>query len=303
MGTKTVTEESMPDFQEEFLNETVIPYAQDIADKDFVSYDGDFVAGLTPLQEEALAGYGNLDAGSEAYGQASDIYGALGEYQSQDLSAAQIADVDMSSYMSPYTQNVIDSGLSKLGDFQEQELNKQGYQASRAGAFGGSRHGVAEAETRKDYGQQASDLITSQMQEAFINAQDMAAQDIASQNEFALENVLADERAAAIQAGGAEGLVGTAGDQLGYALDVLGSQMEAGGLPQLIEQLGLDAEYQQFLNEQQHPLIGFDALIGAAGGIPQGYGMTTQETSGLGPTLAAGGSMGMGWGGLYGGGV
>lgn len=294
MGTKTTTEQSMPAFQQQFLTSSVLPYAKGIAGRDFTAYEGDRVAGLTSLQDEALTGYGNLDAGAEAYGQASDIYGDLGGFQSQDLNAAQISDVDMGQYMSPYTQNVIDASLRTLGGAQEQALNKQGAQASAAGAFGGARHGVAEAETRKAYGQQASDLVTNQMQQAFMNAQNMAGRDIASQNEFALGNRAASERAAGIRAGGAAGLATTAGQKLGSEMEVLGGQMQAGDAQRALDQAGLDAEYQEFMREMGFPLIGLDALSAAAGGIPTGYGTTTEQMSGLGPALASGGSLGMG---------
>lgn len=298
MATKTTTEQTMPAFQREFLTNSVLPYAQGIADREFVGHEGDRVAGLTSLQDQALTGYGSLDAGSKAYGQASDIYGDLGGFQGQNLDAAQIADADMGRYMSPYTQNVIDASLRTLGGAQEQALNQQGAQASRAGAFGGSRHGVAEAETRKAYGQQASDLVTNQMQQAFMNAQGMAQQDIASQNQFAMANRAAAERAAGIRAGGAAGLASTAGQRLGSEMNVLGGQMQAGDAQRALDQAGLDAEYQEFMREQGFPLVGLDALTAAAGGIPTGYGTTTQQMSGLGPVLAAGGSLGMGLSGL-----
>ena len=298
MGTRTTTEQTMPQFQREFLTSSVLPYAQGIADREFTAYEGDRVAGLTDMQTDAIAGYGDLDAGSEAYGEASDIYGDLSGFQSQDLNAAQIADADVGSYMSPYTQNVIDSSLRTLGGYQEQALNQQGAQASRAGAFGGSRHGIAEAETRKAYGQQASDLVTNQTQQAFMNAQNMAGRDIASQNQFAMGNRAASERAAGIRAGGAAGLASTAGQQLGSEMNVLGAQMQAGDAQRALDQAGLDAEYQEFMREQGFPVIGLDALTAAAGGIPRGYGTTTEQMSGLGPALAAGGSLGMGLSGL-----
>ena len=300
MGTKTTTEKTMPAFQEKFLTNTVLPYATEISGRDFVGYEGDRVSGLTPLQQQAVSGYGSLDAGAQAYGQASDIYGNLGGFQSQNLSAGQIADADIGRYMSPYTQNVIDASLRTLGGAQEQSMNQQGAQAAAAGAFGGSRHGVAEAETRKAYGQQASDLITNQMQQAFMNAQGMAQRDVAAQNQFAMENRAAAERAAAIRAGAAAGLTSTEAGRLSSEMSVLGAQMQAGDAQRALDQAGLDAEYAEFMREQQFPLLGLDALSVAAGGVPSGYGTTTQQMSGLGPVLAAGGSLGMGLSGFRG---
>ncbi len=60
MGSKTTTERSLPEFQETFLKETVLPYATEIAEREFVPYEGELVAGLSPLQEQAIAGYGGL---------------------------------------------------------------------------------------------------------------------------------------------------------------------------------------------------------------------------------------------------
>lgn len=301
MGTKTTSEKSMPAFQEAFLTGSVLPYAKDIAGRDFVGYEGDRVSGLSDLQNTAMAGYGELDAGGAAYDQASDIYGDLGGFQSQNLTAAQVADANIGQYMSPYTQNVIDASLRTLGGAQQQAMAQQGARASAAGAFGGSRHGVAESETRKAYGQQASDLVTNQMQNAFMNAQGMALRDIDAQNQFAMGNRAAAERAAAIRSGAAAGLTSTAAGKLGAEMDVLGAQMSAGDAQRAIDQAALDAEYQEFLREQQFPLIGMDALIAGAGGVPTGYGTTTQQTSGAGPVLAGLGSAGMGYAGITGG--
>ena len=55
MGTKTETRE-MPAFQQEFLEGTVIPFAQDFLAKEFEPYTGERVGGMTPLGEAALTG-------------------------------------------------------------------------------------------------------------------------------------------------------------------------------------------------------------------------------------------------------
>tara|TARA_R110000764_G_scaffold13229_2_gene38197 strand:+ start:238 stop:1422 length:1185 start_codon:yes stop_codon:yes gene_type:complete len=72
--------------------------------------------------------------------------------------------------MSPYTQNVINRSLQTLGSAQEQSLNKLGAQATAAGAFGGSRQGIAEAGTREAYGKQAADLIAGMSEKAYTQA-------------------------------------------------------------------------------------------------------------------------------------
>jgi len=204
MGSKTTTTQSMPEFQQEFLEETVLPYATGIAEREFTPYEGQRVAGMTPLQQQAMAGYGNLNMGGAEYDQAAGIYGQLGEFEAPEARAARLAEAermrgvtavraarapdeiavdtlrnaDMGAYMSPYTQGVIESSLRTLGGAQEMSLDKLAAQAQRARAFGGSRQGVAEAETRKAYGQQAADLVTKQLQQAFQQAQGAAQFDI-----------------------------------------------------------------------------------------------------------------------------
>ena len=313
MGSRTTTEQKMPEFQQEFLEETVLPYAKGIAEREFTPYTGERVAELTPLQQQAMAGYGALDMGAPLYGQAAETYGELTGFQAPTVDAAQIGDVgtlaqaDIGRYMSPYTQNVIESSLRTLGGAQEMALDKLAAQAQAARAFGGSRQGVAEAETRKAYGQQAADLVTKQMQNAFQQAQQAAQFDITGQQQRAIQQAQLQQQAglagqqAALQAaqqraGAAAGLGAIAGQQLQSQLAGLGAQMQAGEAARGLGQAALDARFAEFARQQDFPLTGLNALATAASGIPSGYGTTTQSYGGLGPALGAVGSLGMGLG-------
>jgi len=320
MGTKKTTTQEMPAFQQEFLEGTVIPFAQDFLAQEFQPYTGERVAGMTPLQQQAMTGYGGLDFGTPLYGAAAGAYGDIAQMEAPTMDAAQIGDVgsiadaDISKYMSPYTEQVIDLGLRDLGGAQEMSLAKQGAQATAAKAFGGSRHGVAEAETRKGYGQQASDLITQQRARAFDQAQRAAQFDITGQQQRALQQAAFEQQAglagqqAALDAArlrgmGAAGLGAIAGQQMQTQLAGLGAQTAAGEAQRVLGQLGLDAAFQDYMMAQNYPLTQFGVLTGAAGAIPQGYGTTTQRTGGLGPALGALGSAGMGFGGMGGAGA
>lgn len=313
MGSKTTTTQQMPEFQQKFLEETVIPYATDIAEREFTPYEGERVAGMTGLQQQALGGYGALDMGGAEYGQAADVYGRLSGFEAPEAQAAQIgqvgsiAEADMGRYMSPYTEGVIEAGLRTLGGAQEMALGQQAAQAQRAKAFGGSRQGVAEAETRKAYGQQAADLIARERANAFRQAQQAAQFDITGQQQRAIQQAslqqqaaLANQQAAlsgaGIQAGAAAGLGATAGQRLQSQMAGLGAQMQAGEQQRMLSQAGLDAQFAEFARQQDFPLTGLSALATAASGIPSGYGTTTQSYGGLGPALGAVGSLGMGLG-------
>ena len=313
MGSKKTETKDMPAFQQEFLEGTVIPFAQDFLAQPYQSFEGDRVAGMTPLQQQAMTGYGALSMGTPLYNQAASTYGDIASMATPTAQAAQIgnvgsiADANMANYMSPYTDAVIESGLRDLGGAQEMALNQQGAQATAAKAFGGSRQGIAEAETRKAYGQQAADLIARERARAFDQAQRAAQFDITGQQQRAIQQAslaqqagLANQQAALnaarLRGSGAAGLGSVAGQQMQNQLAGLGAQTAAGEAQRALQQAGLDAAFQDYLAQQQFPLTQFGVLTGTAGAIPQGYGTTTTRTGGLGPALGALGSVGMGFG-------
>ena len=79
MGSKKTTTQEMPAFQQEFLEGTVIPFAQDFLAQDFQPYTGERVAGMTPLQQQAMTSYGALSMGQPLYGQAAQAYGQMAQ--------------------------------------------------------------------------------------------------------------------------------------------------------------------------------------------------------------------------------
>ena len=301
MGSSKTTTQQMPQFQQDFLEGTVIPFAQDFLAQPYESFGGDRVAGMTPLQQQAMTGYGALSMGQPLYGAAADAYGNMATMDAPQLAdAGSIADANMSNYMSPYTAAVIEAGLRDLGGAQEIALNQQGAQATAANAFGGSRQGIAEAETRKAYGQQAADLISRERARAFDQAQRAAQFDITGRRQTAAAQAALEQDAARLRAQGAAGLGSIAGQQLQNQLAGLGAQTAAGEAQRQLGQQALDAQFQDFLARQSFPLTQFGVLTGTAGAIPAGYGTTTTRTGGLGPALGALGSLGMGFGAMGG---
>ena len=87
----------MPEFQEKFLTGTMIPMAEEIAGAEYEPYTGELVAGMTPIQEKALAGYGALTLPSE-FGEATDVYRSMAQRTPADRA-------DISAHTQAYTQN------------------------------------------------------------------------------------------------------------------------------------------------------------------------------------------------------
>jgi hypothetical protein len=104
------------------------------------------------------------------------------------VSAGQIAGTNLGAYTNPYESQVVQQSLTDLGGAQEKALNQMGAQATAARAFGGSRQGIAEAETRKAYADQAAQMVSGLRQAGYQQAQQLAGQDIATQMQAALAN-------------------------------------------------------------------------------------------------------------------
>ena len=112
----------------------------------------------------------------------------VGAINPQNVSAGQIGATNLSPYMNPFTQNVINTSLSDL-DRQRQITQQQNRaSAAAAGAFGGSRQGLVEAETNRGFADVAARTAAGLQQQGFLNAQQMAGQDISAQMQAQLAN-------------------------------------------------------------------------------------------------------------------
>jgi hypothetical protein len=138
----------------------------------------------------------------------------------QQATAAQFAGTDLSPYMNPYTNEVINASL---GDIAAQRLEQQQRlksEAQAADAFGNSRYGVMlgqyEADTLRDQGNLAAQLRN----QGFNTAADLAMQDISARNSFGLQNQALDfqgQVATADMQNRNAFLTGILGDRMGAA--------------------------------------------------------------------------------------
>lgn len=132
-GSSTQTN-SVPQWVEQFGRESVLPFAQGIADKPFEQYTGDMVAPL-----------------AERYGQVADVYNQIG-------SAANMTPEDYQSLiqrnLSGFTTNVIDPTMAALERRYAQERVGEAGNVIGSGAFDSSRRAVyqGEREAGRDIG-------------------------------------------------------------------------------------------------------------------------------------------------------
>jgi len=209
--------------------------------------------------------------------QAGQTYGNLAGFQAPTMEAAQIgpvgtvAQADMGQYMSPYTQQVIERGEADIARQREQAMNQLGAQATAAGAFGGSRQGVAEGVAMGEYGRLASDFAAQQRQRAFQQAQQAAQFDITGQQQRAVQQAQLNQAAnvanqqaaftgAGVQAGAAGGLAGLGGQLFGMGQQTQQAIGQQGAFERSLQQRLLDLQKQQFSQATGAPLSGLGAM-------------------------------------------
>ena len=87
----------------------------------------------------------------------------------------------MGNYQNPYERQVVQQTLRDVGSQALNAQNMLGAQATAANAFGGSRHGIAEAEMAKNYTQQMFDQANRMRQQGFNTALGASQADLGRQ--------------------------------------------------------------------------------------------------------------------------
>ena len=127
-------------------------------------------------------GYNAANAGARGYGaqgyNAANA-GATG-YGANTWQAGQLAGTNLNPYMNPYENTVIRGLQGDAATNLMKGMNQLGSSATAAKAFGGSRHGLAEGEFAANTANALNNQIGQLRQSGFLNAQQMAQQDIAN---------------------------------------------------------------------------------------------------------------------------
>lgn len=153
----------------------------------------------------------------------------------------------MGAYTNPYETDVVQTALGDIERSRQLATQQGAAQAARARAFGGSRQGVAEAETNRAALEQAARTAAQLRQQGFVTAGEFAGRDIG----FDVQGALARNQAAnilgnitqAAQMGGLAGAgqIGALGAQVGQ-LGLAGSASEVNRANALAEYEKAQAE-------------------------------------------------------------
>ena len=244
--------------------------AEDVAQQPFQQYGTSANAFVAPLTATQQAGISNTNA---AAGLAQPFYGAAtGLTMSGIQDVGALTPSQIGYYQNPFTQSVIDPTMQAMRQQQGLDLAQQQGQAIKSGAFGGDRAGIVRATTM---GQQ--DLARAQAESALRSqGYGQAVQTAAGQ-----QGVVAADLARRMQGG--QQIAGLGAGAQAAALQGAQAQLGAGQIQQQTEQAGLQALYNQFLQQQGYPfqVAQFLANIAMGTGALSGSTTTTTQPTGF----------------------
>jgi hypothetical protein len=295
------------------------------ADLPYQPFTGQRFAGPSPLQEQSFQGLSNLQLPSEfragsqlaalaglsagnlgnyAPGRFANFYQTPQEYSPETMSTG-LGDVkSVRDYMNPYQQNVIDIQAREARRQADIGRNAEQARLAQAGAYGGSRQAIMEAERQRNLGTQIGDIQEKGLQAAYDRAQ---AQRVA-ESQLGLEAQKGTEQSRqygygqgmnAAQLGAQYGLEGarqteasrqfganlglqslnpmlsaasTLGglgqQQFGAGIQGLNAQLAGGAIQQGLAQQPLDFGYQQFQESTKFPYQQATYMQSLLGGLP-----------------------------------
>ena len=97
----------------------------------------------------------------------------------RDVAAGSFLNQNIEQYMNPFTKAVTEQSLADLERSRLLQQQQTAAQATAARAFGGSRQGVAEAETNRAFGENAARLVAQQNAAGYEAAQRASEADLA----------------------------------------------------------------------------------------------------------------------------
>ena len=242
-SSQTITQTSIPEYARPQV-ERMLGKTEALVDQPYQSYGGERIAGFSPMQQQAFQNVNSMQP-SQQLGTATQMAGmaGLGSLNAgrnyQNMATNPYA---MGAYMSPYIQNALAPQMYEASRQSDIMGQKNAAQAVGAGAFGGSRFGIQEAERQRNLGQNLSNIYGTGMQNAYQNAQQ--AQQFGST--LGLQGMG--------QAGQMANTLGNLGQtQFGQQKDIINALSTAGGQQQTLEQQRLSQQYQDFLNQRDYP--------------------------------------------------
>ena len=279
--------------------------ATDLEANPYMQYMGDRVAQFTPLQQQSYENAALMQTAPQL-GDATAMAGMAGlgalntQYTFNPYQTQQFTGNNVQAYMSPYMQNVVDIQQREAQRQADIAGTTQQANATKAGAFGGSRDAIMRSEAARNLALQKGDIQAKGLQDAYSQAmgqfnqsqaQNLAGQQLnAQQQQFGAGLGLQGMQTAMT---GAKSLADIGQTQYGQNMGLLNLQNQLGGQQQQQTQNILNNQYQDFLNYQNQPYKQMGFMSDMIRGLPMSQLSSTmyqtppsmvQQVAGLGIT-------------------
>ena len=236
-GTRTGLQSSLSPYAGPYVTE-MLGRGQALASMPYQPFEGPLSAGASPLQQQAFSGLASL--GIPPASTAGSLVGVAPQPPTaQQLvdSGGQLPGMGMSTspiqqYMNPYLEAALQPQLEGIARDAQIAQNRLASEYAKAGAFGGSRQAVADAELTN----RALDRMDAARGRGYAQAFTQAA------------DLFGKDRR--------------------YGLDALRAQQIGGGTQRAIEQQGIGADMRQFEQERDFPYQQVQYMQSLLQGLP-----------------------------------
>jgi hypothetical protein len=251
----TSTQSTLSEYAGPYVT-SMLGKAQALSEQPYQVYQGPMTAGESALQSKYFTGLGGLTFPTQL-GQSFSSSTAPTLPTATGPAGSTTPTGPAAQYMNPYLQAVLAPQLEELRRQAGITQQTQAGKAAQAGAFGGSRYGLMEAEGARNLMQEMNKTIGT----GYANAYDKAMQ------QFNLEQ--------------------------GQAKTLADMMASAGAQQRGIEQEGITADYNEFLAQRDYPMKQLQFQQSMLQGLPISTVSTSQaQQSGIGQLASTAGALG-----------
>ena len=227
VGQQTGTESSLSSWAGPYVT-TMLGKGAALANEPYYAYTGPLTAGASGLQQQAMQGIASLAMPEQ-----------MGAYQPKSFTEEGTAQ----RFMNPYVQASLEPQLDELRRQTERSRVEQAGRLTRAGAYGGSRQALADAELTRSMLANMANVTGQGYNQAYQQAR----------QQFNTEEQMAQQ---------AQNLSNQ------FGLQALANQVQAGQIERGIEQEGITADRLQFEEERDFPYKQVQYMQSLLQGLP-----------------------------------
>ena len=213
VGSPASTTESLAGWAAPYVT-GMLGKGEALANMPYQAYTGPLTAGQSELQTQAFQGLGALNVPTAQ----------MGAFTPTSFTSGTTAQ----DYMSPYISAALEPQIAEAQRQAEIQRVQTASRLGKAGAYGGARQAIMEAEGQRNLLRNLANIYGTGMQQAYT--QGMGQFNVEQQREMAAQD-LANR----------------------YGLSALAAQQVGGGLQRDIEQQGIAADIAQFQEERDYP--------------------------------------------------